>query len=100
MNTLATNTYSSFLDHTVTSLDTLEITETVAERERPPSIGHQSQVIYFKPSPLGASTRNPSLLSSPHKGREMMQLSTKVNHFFLKAFDSNMTPRNFQQYEH
>lgn len=38
MNTLATNTYSPFLDHTVTSLDMLEITETVAEGER----GHQA----------------------------------------------------------
>lgn len=43
MNTLATNTYSSFLDHTVTSLDTLEITETVAERERE-ATKHQTPV--------------------------------------------------------
>lgn len=90
MNTLATNTYSSFLDHTVTSLDMLEIRDSCRERkERPPSIRHQSQVIYFKPSPLGAagaSTRNPSLLSSTQKGREMMQPSSKVNHFFKKSF--------------
>lgn len=43
MNTLATNTYSSFLDHTVTSLDTLEITETVAEGERE-ATKHQTPV--------------------------------------------------------
>lgn len=37
MNTLAINTYSSFLDHTITSLDMLEIK--VAEREKR---GHQA----------------------------------------------------------
>lgn len=83
MNTLATNTYSSFLDHTATSLDMLEITETVAEREKR---GHKASDTSHKrftsnhlPSVPAHAIFTPQL---SQRGREMMQLSSKVNHFF------------------